>query len=213
MRDIEVLKLIERAPLRTVRWEEIAARVPNAARTIARLVGQGALTRLAKGVYVAPPGGADGRTWKPPLETAALALGTARFGQRQVVLTGVGAARFWHAIPRALAETTLAVPVLGRHPVTLDTGGTVRFVHRDIGRVDATLEQTPLGEALVATPAQTVWDLLAARGTNQSDEVQAAIRNLLPRVERTELAQLAGRAQRVPAAVTAMLAEWKHVDD
>lgn len=209
MDDVELLQFIARAPMRAVRWAAIAARVPNAARTLSRLMRKGALTRLATGVYIAPPGGADGRRWQPPLEVAALALGTARVGQRKVVLVGVGAARFWGAIPRALAETTIAAPVRGRRPVVLDTGGTVHFVQRDIDRLDAVLESTELGEALVATPAQTLYDLLADRGgTPLSREIADGARNLLPRVSRNELAQIAAGVQRVPAGVTAMLNEW-----
>ena len=209
MGDIEVLRFIERAPLRTVRWEDVAVRVPNAARTLARLADKGALTRIARGVYVAPPDGADGRTWKPSPEAAALALGTARFGQRKVVLAGIGAARHWGAIPRALGETTLAVAARGRHPITLDTGSTVRFLHRDIGRLDATLEPTALGDALVTTPAQTLYDLAGGSpGTSQRSEAAEAVRNLIPRVTPTDVADIARRAERVPAAVTTMLKEW-----
>lgn len=209
MTDLDVFRFVERAPMRTVRWEHLTAELANPARTLARLAGRGALTRIARGVYVAPPGGADGRTWKPPLETAALALGTARFGERRVILTGVGAARFWHAIPRAIAETRLAVPVPGRHPVRLDTGGVVRLAHRDLDRIDATLEPTELGDALVATPAQTLYDLLgnADRGV-LAGEIAGAIATLRARVAKKDLVRIAGRAERVPAAVTGMLGEW-----
>lgn len=207
MGDVELVRLIERAPMRTLRWEDLDQQVPNAARTLARLVDKGAVTRIARGVYVVPPDGADGRSWKAPLETAALALGTARHGQRRVVLTGIGAARYWHAIPRALAETTIAVSERGRHPVILETGGTVRFVNRDIDRLEATLEHTELGEALVATPAQTVWDLLADRRAVLAGERAEAVRNLRPRVEISDIAALAARAERVPAGVTTWLNE------
>ena len=209
MRDLDVLRLVERAPLRAVRWNDLTAELPNPARTLARLAGRGALTRIARGVYVVPPGGADGQTWRPSLEVAALALGTARFGARRAILSGVGAARFWHAIPRAIAETTLAVPVPGRHPVQLDTGGVVRLVHRALDRVDATLESTELGEALVATRAQTLYDLLGRAGQGAlAGEVEEAIANLRTRVAKEELVAVADRAERVPAAVTRMLGEW-----
>ncbi|MDR7185502.1 hypothetical protein J2X85_002536 [Microbacterium trichothecenolyticum] len=206
MADIELMRFIERAPLRTVRWEDVAAHVPNAARTLARLADMGALTRIARGVYIAPPEGADGRTWKPPLEAAALALGTARYGQRRVVLAGIGAARHWGAIPRALANTTLAVAVRGRQPVTLETGGTVTFVHRNLEQLDATLEPTVLGEALVATPAQTIFDLTRRHnGVIPERDTDEAVRNLMSRITKEELADIALRAQRVPAAVTRIL--------
>lgn len=206
MDDVELMRFVGRAPLRAVRWEDIDERVSNAGRTLARLVRKGALTRIARGVYVAPPNGADGRTWKAPLEAAGLALATVRFGQRQVVLTGLSAARFWQAFPRALGVVTLAVPARGRHPVVLDTGAVVKFVYRDAGRLDATLERTPLGEALVTSPAQTLFDLLSGRGARaMTVDIEEAVQNLIVRVTGEELAAVADRTQRVPQAVKSLL--------
>lgn len=159
-KDVDALRAIERSPLRTVRPQDLEPAFAHARRTIARLVDAGALMRLAHGVYTAPPDGRDGRQWRPTLEAAGLALATARFGNRNVVLVGLGAARHWAAIPRAIGVTTVAVPEAGRPPVQLDRGGTVHLIPRDIARLDAVLESTELGRGLVTTPAQTLYDLL-----------------------------------------------------
>lgn len=167
------------------------------------------MTILAHGVYTVPPDGADARGWKPPLEAGALALATARFGPRAVVLMGAGAARHWHAIPRAIGVTTIAVGERGVKPVELATGGRVQFVFRRIDEVDATLERTILGAALVTTPPQTLFDLLthrttrAALGEGQHDE---AVANLAGRVARAQFQDVLDGSSRVPPAARDLLA-------
>ncbi|MES2866480.1 MAG: type IV toxin-antitoxin system AbiEi family antitoxin domain-containing protein [Actinomycetota bacterium] len=209
MDDVEVIRTIERAPMRTVRTEDIGAIVTNTTRTIARLIRKGAVTKLAHGVYTVPPDGADARGWKPPLEAGALALATARFGPRAVVLRGAGAARHWHAIPRAIGITTIAVGERGIKPVELATGGRVHFVFRRIDEVDATLEQTVLGAALVTSPPQTLFDLLANRtvraalGEGQHSE---AVANLAARVTRAQFQRVLEQSSRVPPSARALLA-------
>jgi hypothetical protein len=199
---LELARAAERAPLRAIRWADVDQKGTNAARDLANLCAQGALVRIARGVYLAPPGGADGRRWKPPLEAAALALATVRFGERQVALMGIGAARFWGAIPRAIATTTIAVPLAGRPPVRLETGGTVHFVPRNVDDLDVALEHTPLGDALVTTPAQTLFDLLAKPHQGRAPDAAAeAARNLRARVSAAALQDIAAGARRVPAAV------------
>lgn len=210
MRDVDILRLAERAPLRTLRWQDVDATASNAARDLNRLEERGGLTRIARGVFVAPPNGADGRTWKAPIDAGGLALATARFGQRRVALMGVGAARHWGAIPRALGTTVIAIPVGGRPPVTLTTGGTVHFVQRDVGKLSTVLERTALGNALVTTPAQTLYDLLAKPETGDAAfAVDEAVRNLRARVTRRDLDQIARDAKRVPAVVRATLDEMR----
>lgn len=202
MDDVELIRSIERAPMRTVRAEDVSDLVTNAARTLARLVQRGALTKLIHGIYTVPPDGADGRHWRPPLETGALALGTARFGSRSVVLVGDGAARHWHAIPRAIGTTTIAVGERGVKPVELATGGRVRFVFRSIESLPASLERTILGSALVATLPQTLFDLLVDRASRETlgDAQHAeAVANLSGRVTRTQFKALLGNKQRVPS--------------
>ena len=210
MQDIEIMKIAERAPLRTIRWQDIAKKTANPARDLARLEERGGLTRIAKGVFVAPPNGADGRNWKVPLDAGGLALATARFGQRKVALMGVGAARFWGAIPRAIGTTVIAIPVAGRPPVTLATGGTVHFIQRDLTKLKTVLERTPLGDGLVTTPVQTLYDLLAKPGTGDAvSAVGEAAKNLRAQVGWQDLEKIVDEAQRVPVAVRATLNEMK----
>lgn len=212
-RPIEAMRAVERAPLRTVRLQTMEHLGANPWRTLNRLVDQGALTRLAHGVYAAPPDGRDGRTWKPTLEAAALAVATARFGNRRAVLMGIGAARHWAAVPRAVGITTIAVPDAGRSPVTLDIGGIVHFIPRDLGRLDAVLERTELGQALVTTPAQTLFDLLMKPNQGGAANVAAeAARNLAARASADELREVVEPAARVNAVVRQTLTELEERD-
>ncbi len=126
-------------------------------------------------------------------------MATARFGNRNAVLMGLGAARHWAAIPRAIGVTTVAIPEAGRPPVSLDTGGMVHLVPRDIDRLDAVLEQNELGRALVTTPAQTLYDLLMKpRQGGMRDEAVAAARQLSGHVMPADLRRVVdtfGRAK------------------
>lgn len=202
MDDVEMIRTIERAPMRTLRAVDVRDLVTNSARTLSRLVQRGALTKLVHGIYTVPPDGADGRHWRPPLEAGALALATARFGVRAVVLVGDGAARHWHAIPRAIGTTTIAVGERGVKPVNLATGGRVRFVFRRVESLPASLERTILGTALVATLPQTLLDLLvdrASRETLGESQHAEALANLASRVTRTQFNALLDEKQRVPS--------------
>lgn len=204
--DIELIRRIERAPLRTVRFAEIRALGTNVWRNVDGLVERGALVRLAQGVYTAPPDGLDGRTWRPSLEAAGLAIATARFGNRQAILMGLGAARHWAAIPRAIGVTTVAVPKAGRPPVELEGGGRIHLIPRDLDRLDAVLERTELGAGLVTTPAQTLYDLAMrpAQG-GMPDEAADAVRNLRARVEADDLAEVTREHGRANAELRTIL--------
>ena len=206
VQDVDALRAVERAPLRTVRPQDLDPLLTHARRTINRLAEAGALARLAKGVYTVPPDGRDGRTWRPTIETAGLAVATARFGNRNAVLMGLGAARHWAAIPRAIGVTTVAVPEAGRPPVELERGGRVHLIPRDLDRLDAVLEITELGPALVTTPAQTLYDLTMkpAQG-GMPDEAAAAARNLRARVRVEDLRAIVDTHGRANAALRTML--------
>lgn len=202
MRDTELIQHIARMPLRTTRWQDVDDVEVNAARKLKRLEGIGAVTRIAKGVYTVPPNGADGRRWKAPLEAAALALATVRFGERQAVLMGPSAARHWGAIPRALGVAQVAVNGATSRPMRLIDGTAVTFVVRDLTRLDTTVERTALGDALVTTPAQTFYDLLArGRHNGDAEATQEAITNLTHRVTPDEIAAIADRHLRVAPAI------------
>ena len=204
--DIDIVRAVARAPLRTLRLKDVPELVQNTWRAVDRLVEQGALFRLTHGVYTAPPDGSDGRKGKPPLEAAALALATARFGAREVALMGVSAARHWAAIPRAIGVTTVAVPRRGYAPITFEGGGIVKFIPREMHALELILEHTGLGHGLVTTPAQTLFDLLG-RGDRDGlgREITSAIENLTAQVKPEGFAEIVERARLVPAGARAML--------
>lgn len=211
--DLDLLRAVERAPLRTLRLKDLEGYTAQPWRVVNQLVERGALTRLTHGIYAAPPDGRDGRTWNPPLEPAALAVAAARFGHRSVALTGIGAARHWAAIPRAIGVTTVAVQGRNYVPVTLDAGGTVYFVKRDLERVDLILDRTALGQGLVTTPAQTLYDLLMRPGQGgMPSEATAATTNLAARVALAELEQVVEAAGRTNAAVRQMIEQLRRRD-
>lgn len=196
--DVEALRAVQRAPLRTVRAKDLATLLAHPRRTLGRLVERGAVVRLAQGVYTAPPDGRDGREWKPTLEAAGLALATARFGERNAVLMGLGAARHWAAIPRAIGDTVVAVPMSGIKAIELHTGGTAHFVCRRLDDLDVVLEHIELGDALVTTPAQTLLDLLSRPGQGgEPDAARDAVRGLMSAVDATEFREIVSDAPRV----------------
>lgn len=210
MRELEVVQAIARAPMRTMRYEDLRQLGANVWRTADRLVDMGVFMRLAKGVYTATPDGRDGRRWRPTLETAGLALATARFGNRQAVLMGVGAARYWTAIPRAIGVTTVAITKAGRPPVELDRGGRVHLIPRDLARLDTVVERTELGQGLVTTPAQTMYDLMMKPNQGgMPEEAEAAVRNLRDRVPRDELREVVDGHGRANARVRTMIEEMR----
>lgn len=202
MRDTELIQHIARMPLRTTRWQDVDDVEVNAARKLKRLEEMGAVTRIANGVYTVPPNGADGRRWKAPLEAAALALATVRFGERQAVLMGPSAARHWGAIPRALGGAQVAVSGATSRPMRLLDGTAVTFVVRDLTRLDTVVERTALGDALITTPAQTFYDLLArGRHNGDAEATQEGITNLAHRVTQDEIAAIADRHLRVAPTI------------
>ncbi|MDR2998782.1 MAG: hypothetical protein LBU78_11775 [Microbacterium sp.] len=211
--DVDIVRVIARAPLHTVRLRDLKTFGTNTWRAVDRLTEQGALTRLIHGVYTAPPDGRDGRTWKPPFEPAALAIATVRFGERRVALMGVSAARHWGAIPRAIGVAHVAVPRGGYAPAELDRGGVVRFVPRDLNRLDLVVDRTALGEGMVTTPAQTLFDLIVRRDRDGlAVEIEGAIRNLVPRVKATEFEEITARYVRRGQALEKMLEELRGRD-
>lgn len=187
------------APLRTVRPKDLAEIYANPRAEIARMVEQDAVTRLAYGYFIVTPDD-QGKGWKPTIETAAAGIAAAIFGQRNMVLMGVTAARIHLAIPRAIGVAVVAGPRQHR-PINLEGGGKVLFVARDVDGLDARLETLETGQALVTTPEQTILDL--AKRPDLGDaatEAHAAIRNLLERADREKLTRLA-HAQRATAAL------------
>lgn len=213
-RDTDVLRAIERAPLRTVRLKALTEFGPNIWRVLDRLAEQGAVKRLTQGIYTVPPGGRDARRWKPPIEEAGIAIAVARFGDRQAAMTDITAARHWAAMPRAIGVATIAVPRAGYAPVTLDDGGTVRFIPRKLDELDLALERIGQGDALVTTLAQTLFDLLMRpdRAGLPEEAIQAAA-NLQPRVTARDLEFVTAQAKRVNDRVREALHQIRERDD
>jgi hypothetical protein len=148
------------APLRTVRPLMLRALYSNPEKELVRLRDLGLVVKIGPGTYTAKPDTVpQDRLWRPAFEEAAMAYATAQYAARVPVLFGIGAARFHHAIPRAIAVTVIAVPRQHR-PVRLEDGGRVIFTTTDTSRLDARHEQGALGRFLVTTPEQTILDLL-----------------------------------------------------
>lgn len=213
-KDIEVLRAIERAPMRTARLKTLAEFGPNVWRVLDGLAEQGAVKRLVQGIYAVPPDGQDARQWSMPIEEAGIAIATARFGERQAALTDISAARHWAAMPRAVAVATIAVPSAGYAPVTLNDGGVVQFIPRKLDELDLILEPIGQGKALVTTPEQTLFDLLMkpGRAAMPEESLQAAA-NLHTRVKAKDFERIIDHARRVNDRVRAAFQEIRGRDD
>jgi predicted transcriptional regulator of viral defense system len=188
-------------PVRVVTVQSAAAVYAHPRAELSRLAARGVLQRLHAGVYAVVPPGRTAESWRPTIEAAAGALGTALVGHDHAVLMGISAARLHGAVPRAIAIATVAVPAQ-RRPVTLDgRSERVIFIPRDVERLDAELMDTDLGPLLVTGIEQTVLDL-AHRPDRDGvgDEVRAAVALLMDRADPAVLTELAER-QRLRAAL------------
>lgn len=190
------------APLRTVRAVDLADAYSQLGVQLKRLVSQGDLHRLARGVYYAPPDDVA-NSWIPTMEAATAAVATAYFGDRIPILMHLTAARVHGAVPRALAVGIVAVPRQQKPmPLTDREHGRILFVRRDVSRLDAVLMATDLGDALATTREQTILDL-AKRPLlgDDPEQVDEAIQQLLPRVDFDKITKLA-KDQRARAALS-----------
>ena len=192
---------ITRAPLRTVRPANLTEVYTQPNTQLHRLAKQGRIRHLAHGFYCAIPDD-KGPNWQPTVEAAAAGIATAIFGDKNIVLMGMTAARVLGGYPRAIGNATIAAPAQ-HEPVRLDfKNGIVRFIKRDTGALAARLERTELGGALVTTPEQTVLDLTKRPGLAGTPEAaDEAIRNLLPQCDRATLERIAA-TQRMRATLT-----------
>lgn len=184
------------APLRTVRPVMLEHVYANPRKELVHMRDAGLLVQIAPGTYTAKPDDIPpGHRWRPGLEEAAMAYATAQYADRVPVLYGLGAARFHHAIPRAIGVTVVAVPEQHR-PVTMTDRGRIVFTTTDVGKLDARYEHTQLGGFLVTTPEQTLLDLLDRPDLGgMPQEAEAAIRALTVRAD-------IGRAQELAAGRT-----------
>lgn len=200
---------LTRAPMRAVRPIMLRDTYADPSKELSRMERNGILVRIGHGVYVVKPDQYGPQNdWKPAFEEAAMAYATAFHGDRVPVLVGIGAARHHHAIPRAIGATCVAVPTQ-RRPVRLDTGGRVVFTIRDPDAIDARPERGVLGTYLVATPEQTLVDLVAnpTLGGMES-EARAAARALLAHLDRNRLERILERTPvRARRAVRKLMAD------
>ncbi len=189
------------APMRTVRPVMLRDLYANPEKELVRLRRNGLVIRIAHGTYIAKPDTiAPGEPWKPPFEEAAMAYATAAYGDRIPVLAGIGAARHWHAIPRAIAATLIAAPEQHR-PVTLTTGGRIVFTRRDTTTIDALPVDTTLGTMRVTRIEQTLIDLILRPDLGgMPAEARAAATTLEPRADPERLTHLIAALPKAPAA-------------
>jgi hypothetical protein len=187
--------------MRTFRAADAAVVYAHPAPQLRRLEQLGVLHRLAHGYYTVVPQDQIGTNWMPTLEAAAAGIAAARFHPDRAPLMGVSAARLHGALPRALAVAIVAAPAQ-HDPITLlDRPASVRFVKRDMTRVDVETVPTELGRALVTSIEQTVLDLARRPPLNVAeDQIPDALRALLPRCEPEVLDELA-RRQRLRSAL------------
>ena len=186
------------APLRTIRPRDAGAVYAHPRAQLVRLADHGLLHRLADGYYVVVPQNMVGRRWIPDLEAAAAGIATTIYGDDDIVVMGLSAARLHGVLPRAVATAIVAVP-RRHHPIALtDRPAVVRFVQRDTRSLDAERIPTELGPALVTTPEQTVLDLAhrPTLGDNESD-VPDAVAALYSRSDKNRLQRLATEQRRL----------------
>lgn len=159
------------------------------------LARQGALLRLATGYYAVVPEPERRSTWVPAVEAVALAIAQADYGIDGAALMGPSAARLLGAIPRAVGTATVAV--IKQRPTLETTSGRVRFVTRDVGRLDRQRTETELGQGWITTPEQTLVDIAdrPALGGLTSDDAAEAAETLTEMVE-VHLALQLATAQR-----------------
>lgn len=189
----DVLRLIARMPLRTVRAAGLASVYRHPGPALADLHARGVVHRLAQGIYCLVPSEHVGGAWRPTTEAATAAVATALYGDRIPVLTGLTAARMHRALPRAVAAGYVAVPTPRRPMRLADRDGTIRFVLRSVAELDAVAMPTELGLALVTAPEQTVLDLARADPRGEDRDATDAIDALWPRCEPSVLEAIAAR--------------------
>jgi hypothetical protein len=200
---------IARAPMRTVRPVMLRGLYANPEKELVRLRDNGLVVKIAAGTYVAKPDTvAPDQEWKPVFEEAAMAYATAAYGDQVPVLAGLGAARHWHAIPRAIGVAVIAVPEQHR-PVNLGTGGRVVFTRRDTARLDTIPVQVGLGVMRVTRIEQTLVELILHPDLGgMTAEASAARVTLVPRADLGRMDRLiTGLPRATGAKVRTWLAE------
>ena len=168
-----------------------------------RLSRAGVLLRLAHGYYAIVPEHLRGVPWRPSVEAVGLAIAQRDHGRDSAAAMGPSAARILGAIPRALGEATIATR--RQRPPLNTVVGRVRFVARDVSRLDVQRCETELGSGWVTTPEQTVVDLAdrPELGHLTHSDLAEAVRVLGDRVDWDSVLQLGTAQRKRPAALEA----------
>jgi len=124
-----------------------------------RLEEDGVLLKVAHGYYALVPEVNRGNKWRPEIESLALEIGQADYGDDKAILMHLSAARLQGAIPRAIAVAVIAIPK--QRPVLETPNGRIVFVKRDVTRLKRMKVKTELGEGWSTSKEQTALDLVA----------------------------------------------------
>lgn len=157
----QIIDDLSRRQLRVARPDSLT--VDRADTELRRLTETGSLLHIAKGFYALVPEGRRGEntSWRPTIEGAALGMAGALYGPESVALLGPSAARVHRCYPRALGEAYVTTPKVLRWRDTLL--GTIRFVTRDIAKMDTVRIETDLGPGRASSVEQTALDLCRGR--------------------------------------------------
>ena len=157
----QVVEQLARRQLRVGRTSSFGLDRPDA--ELQRLSDAGAALQLAKGFYALVPEDRRGEStsWRPSIEGAALGMAAAMHAPDEVALIGPSAARAHGCYPRALGMAYAAVP-RHRRPRQIVLGE-LRFVERDINKLDIARIETDLGPGWATSIEQTALDLCRAR--------------------------------------------------
>ena len=155
-KDDELRSLIASRGNRVIRQRDAKSIYARPNDEFARLAESETLARIAPGYWVLVPELERGR-WKPDIAALALGIGIADYGRDAVALMGISAGRRHGAWPRAAAVAQIAVP---RQRPTLQTAnGTIRFVKRNVPRLDVEAVRTDVATGWITTLEQSLIDL------------------------------------------------------
>lgn len=156
-----ITEQLARRPVRVAQTSSFDLQRPDA--ELHRLAAVGTVLKLTKGFYaLVPEDRRDaGTTWRPTIEGVALGMAAALYGSESIALIGPSAVRAHHCYPRALGEAYVAVPEQRRPRHTI--AGTVRFVARDLTKLDTVRTDTDLGPGWATSVEQTALDLCRNR--------------------------------------------------
>lgn len=178
-----IVEQLARSQLRVGRTSSFPLDRPDA--ELQRLAEAGTVLALTKGFYALVPEDRRGEhtTWRPSIEGAALGIAAAMHSPDEVALVGPSAARAHRCYPRALGTGFVAVPQQRRPRQTII--GEIRFVERDINKLDTVRVETDLGPGWATSVEQTALDLCRNRPAwNITSEARSEmIRRLADRID------------------------------